>query len=102
MWWLGLRGLGRGGQDRRAILRTPTRSALTPRHKMPLVLFAVSEGGGDRLPLPVFATDAHAQAVVCAVLDNLGKGASGQAVHNMNLMLGLPETAGLAPEPRIP
>ena len=27
--------------------------------------------------------------------DNLGKGASGAAVQNMNLMLGLPETAGL-------
>lgn len=32
--------------------------------------------------------------VVCAI-DNLGKGAAGQAVQNMNLMLGLPETAGL-------
>ena len=32
--------------------------------------------------------------VVCA-LDNLGKGAAGQAVQNANLALGLPETAGL-------
>jgi N-acetyl-gamma-glutamyl-phosphate reductase len=30
-----------------------------------------------------------------AVLDNLGKGASGAAVQNMNIMLGLPETTGL-------
>ena len=51
--------------------------------------------GSDRLTLHVFANDAHGQAVVCAVLDNLGKGAAGQAVQNMNLMLGLPETAGL-------
>jgi N-acetyl-gamma-glutamyl-phosphate reductase len=29
------------------------------------------------------------------VLDNLGKGASGAAVQNMNIMLGLPETEGL-------
>jgi N-acetyl-gamma-glutamyl-phosphate reductase len=29
------------------------------------------------------------------VLDNLVKGASGQAVQNMNVMLGLPETTGL-------
>ncbi len=33
--------------------------------------------------------------VVLAVIDNLVKGAAGQAVHNMNLMFGLPETAGL-------
>ena len=33
--------------------------------------------------------------MLLAKLDNLGKGASGQAVQNLNLMLGLPETAGL-------
>jgi len=42
------------------------------------------------------AADAHAgRAVVVAALDNLGKGAAGQAVQAANLMLGLPETAGL-------
>ena len=35
------------------------------------------------------------RAIICAALDNLTKGASGQAVQNMNLMLGLPETLGL-------
>jgi N-acetyl-gamma-glutamyl-phosphate reductase len=35
------------------------------------------------------------RAIVVAALDNLVKGASGQAVQNMNLMLGLPETTGL-------
>jgi N-acetyl-gamma-glutamyl-phosphate reductase len=30
-----------------------------------------------------------------AVLDNLGKGAGGAAVQNLNIMLGLPETEGL-------
>lgn len=35
------------------------------------------------------------RAVVVAAIDNLGKGAAGQAVQNMNLMLGYPETAGL-------
>jgi N-acetyl-gamma-glutamyl-phosphate reductase len=49
----------------------------------------------DRLEIHVFSNEKHRQAVVCAVLDNLGKGASGQAVQNMNIMLGLPETAGL-------
>jgi N-acetyl-gamma-glutamyl-phosphate reductase len=42
------------------------------------------------------AADAHAgRCVVVAALDNLGKGAAGQAVQAANLMLGLPETAGL-------
>ena len=37
----------------------------------------------------------RAQAVLIAVYDNLGKGASGAAVQNLNLMLGLDEGAGL-------
>jgi len=40
--------------------------------------------------------DTHARrAVVVSAIDNLGKGAAGQAVQIANLMLGLPETAGL-------
>ncbi len=35
------------------------------------------------------------RAIICSALDNLTKGASGQAVQNMNLMLGFPETTGL-------
>ena len=35
------------------------------------------------------------RAIICAALDNLVKGAAGQAVQNMNLMLGFPEVAGL-------
>ncbi len=35
------------------------------------------------------------RAIICSALDNLTKGASGQAVQNMNLMLGYPETTGL-------
>ena len=42
------------------------------------------------------AADAHAgRAVVVCALDNLVKGAAGQAIQNANLMLGLPEAAGL-------
>ncbi len=42
------------------------------------------------------AADPHAgRAVVISTTDNLGKGAAGQAVQIANLMLGLPETAGL-------
>jgi N-acetyl-gamma-glutamyl-phosphate reductase len=35
------------------------------------------------------------RAIICSALDNLTKGASGQAVQNMNLMLGFPETTAL-------
>ena len=51
--------------------------------------------GTDALRLYVFANEAEGQVVVMALIDNLGKGAAGQALQNMNLMLGLPETAGL-------
>ncbi len=43
----------------------------------------------DRLELRVFGSAAHRQAVLVARLDNLGKGASGAAVQNIGLMLGL-------------
>jgi N-acetyl-gamma-glutamyl-phosphate reductase len=51
--------------------------------------------GTNRLEVFVFANDAQQQAMVIARLDSLGKGASGAAVQNLNLMLGLPEGAGL-------
>jgi N-acetyl-gamma-glutamyl-phosphate reductase len=56
-------------------------------------LDAESLNGTDGLTIHVFANEAREQALVCAVLDNLGKGAAGQAVQNLNLMLGLTETA---------
>ncbi|MDG5748994.1 N-acetyl-gamma-glutamyl-phosphate reductase [Qipengyuania sp. XHP0207] len=49
----------------------------------------------DSLDLWVFASDDGSQARLVARLDNLGKGASGAAVQNLNLMCGLSETAGL-------
>ena len=51
--------------------------------------------GTNDVRLFVFANEAEGHAVLVALLDNLGKGASGQAVQNMNLMLGYPETTGL-------
>ncbi len=51
--------------------------------------------GTNRMRLFVFGDPAGDQARLVAQLDNLGKGASGAAVQNMNLMLGLPEDAGL-------
>ncbi|NBB53203.1 N-acetyl-gamma-glutamyl-phosphate reductase [Rhizobium sp. CRIBSB] len=52
--------------------------------------------GTNRLRLHVFGARDGAQARLVALLDNLGKGASGAAVQNLNLMLGLDEAAGLS------
>ncbi|AIT79910.1 N-acetyl-gamma-glutamyl-phosphate reductase [Novosphingobium pentaromativorans] len=49
----------------------------------------------DTLTLRVFGSADGSQARLVAMLDNLGKGASGAAVQNLNIMAGLPETAGL-------
>jgi N-acetyl-gamma-glutamyl-phosphate reductase len=49
----------------------------------------------DRLELRVFGNEAHRQAILVARLDNLGKGASGAAVQNIALMLGLRQDVGL-------
>lgn len=49
----------------------------------------------NRLEISVNGDDARGVATVVAVLDNLGKGASGAAVQNLNLMIGADEGAGL-------
>ena len=49
----------------------------------------------NRMKLFVFGSQSHGQARLVALLDNLGKGASGAAVQNLNLALGLDEAAGL-------
>jgi N-acetyl-gamma-glutamyl-phosphate reductase len=49
----------------------------------------------DAAELGVFEDRATGKAIVICALDNLGKGAAGQAVQNANLALGLDETAGL-------
>ena len=51
----------------------------------------------DQLELRVYTNPKHRQAILVARLDNLGKGASGAAVQNIALMLGLPHPA-YAPE----
>jgi N-acetyl-gamma-glutamyl-phosphate reductase len=51
--------------------------------------------GTNRMKLYVFGSHDAGQARLVALLDNLGKGASGAAVQNLNLMLGLPEASGL-------
>jgi len=57
-------------------------------------LAANALSGTDRLLLSVHGHEE--QTLVVARFDNLGKGASGAAVQNMNLMLGFPETEGLS------
>ena len=59
------------------------------------MLLRASDAGDDRIELLVFANEDASQARLVARLDNLGKGASGACVQNLNLMAGLPETAGL-------
>jgi N-acetyl-gamma-glutamyl-phosphate reductase len=54
-----------------------------------------SLNGTNSMKLYVLGSDKLQQARLVAVLDNLGKGASGAAVQNLNLMLGLDEAAGL-------
>ncbi len=54
-----------------------------------------SVNGTNLLKLFVFGSPDGAQARLLAILDNLGKGASGACVQNLNLMLGLEEDAGL-------
>ena len=57
------------------------------------VIYANTLAGHDSLRLIVCGHEE--QTIVTALFDNLGKGASGAAVQNMNIMLGLDETTGL-------
>jgi N-acetyl-gamma-glutamyl-phosphate reductase len=58
---------------------------------------ATAAVGGSNAAHLQAAADVHAgRGVVVAAIDNLGKGAAGQAIQNANIMLGLPETAGLS------
>jgi len=51
--------------------------------------------GSNYVQVGVVADRIKNRAIVISVLDNLVKGSAGQAIQNMNLMLGLPETTGL-------
>jgi len=59
------------------------------------LLLRKSSPPSDAIELHLFAAPDHSQARLVAVLDNLGKGASGAAVQSLNLMAGVNETAGL-------
>jgi N-acetyl-gamma-glutamyl-phosphate reductase len=51
--------------------------------------------GSNHVQIGVFPDRIKGRAIVISALDNLVKGSAGQAIQNMNLMFGLPETAGL-------
>lgn len=57
------------------------------------VIYASTLAGKDTMRLIV--TGHENQAMVTALFDNLGKGASGAAIQNMNILLGIPEDTGL-------
>jgi N-acetyl-gamma-glutamyl-phosphate reductase len=57
---------------------------------------AAAVNGSNACQLQVTADPATGRAAVVSVIDNLGKGAAGQAIQCMNLMLGIPETTGLS------
>ncbi len=58
------------------------------------VIYADTYAGKDTMRIQV--SGQQDQCMVTAIFDNLGKGASGAAIQNMNLLLGLEETTGLS------
>jgi N-acetyl-gamma-glutamyl-phosphate reductase len=65
------------------------------RRENPSFLTIEQAAGTDRLELYVYGDEKAGQARLIAALDNLGKGAAGAAVQNLNIALGLNETQGL-------
>ncbi|MEH2402801.1 N-acetyl-gamma-glutamyl-phosphate reductase [Nostoc sp.] len=60
-----------------------------------IFLDAIAINGTNIVQVFVFANDASKEVLLVARLDNLGKGASGAAIQNLNIMLGFPEELGL-------
>jgi N-acetyl-gamma-glutamyl-phosphate reductase len=58
--------------------------------------------GSNMTFIGVIADRVEGRAIIISTLDNLTKGASGQAVQNMNLMLGFPEALGIDQPPMFP
>lgn len=87
------------------------RAALDERYSTEPFVHLLAEGvhpatrmvrGSNLAVLNVFADRVPGRALVVAAIDNLVKGSSGQAIQNMNLMFGLPETLGLEQAPLFP
>jgi N-acetyl-gamma-glutamyl-phosphate reductase len=83
----------------------PVRQALADRYTGEPFVCVLPEGrwpttgavaGSNGVHLQAAADPRTGRVTVVAAIDNLGKGAAGQAIQDANLMLGLPETAGLS------
>lgn len=87
------------------------RSALAHRYATEPFVHLLPEGvapatrmvrGSNHCVLNAFPDRVQGRAIVVVAIDNLVKGSSGQAIQNMNLMFGLPETTGLEAAPLFP
>jgi N-acetyl-gamma-glutamyl-phosphate reductase len=58
--------------------------------------------GSNYCDIAVHVDERTQKVILLSVIDNMVKGAAGQAIHNMNIMLGLPETMGLPLVPVFP
>jgi N-acetyl-gamma-glutamyl-phosphate reductase len=58
--------------------------------------------GSNYCDIAVHVDERTQKVILLSVIDNMVKGAAGQAIHNMNVMLGLPETMGLPLVPVFP
>ena len=87
---------GASADDLRAALATAYREEpfvhVTPKGVVPQTQ---NVRGSNYVQVGVFADRIKGRAIVISALDNLVKGSAGQAMQNMNLMLGYPETTGL-------
>jgi N-acetyl-gamma-glutamyl-phosphate reductase len=84
-----------GGTARPAEAVKVLSAPVAPVAKAPASLDAEQLKLTNGMTLYVCGNDKYGQVRLIALLDNLGKGASGAAVQNLNIMLGLPETTGL-------
>ena len=58
--------------------------------------------GSNNCFINIVADRVPGRVIIMSAIDNLVKGAAGQAIQNMNLMLGFPETTGLTQSPVFP
>ena len=93
------------------VLPSRLRETLEQRYGEEPFVHVVAEGvspatrdvrGSNHCLIGLFADRLPGRAIVLTAIDNLVKGASGQALQNMNLMCGLAESAGLEQAPLFP
>jgi len=91
-------------QMRSGVSAAQIREALEDRYRSELFVQILEPGvypntkwiyGSNYIHIGIYADDESGQVILVSALDNLCKGASGQAIQNMNLMLGIEETTGL-------